>query len=231
MVFLVQQEDPLIRKWHSDGKCLIFRELPVHNIVVTVAGDLSWSIEIHIQHIRQILPPVIELLHRHHLTTEHDSAKSGRYLIPEALQHGNDAKCRYSPGQACHLSVIQKIQKLLRNTEVFLRNHFQSRSHLQTWINILHRYIKIKGSLIADHILSGKSKDPCEMLRKIDNGTVGYHHTFWHSCGTGGEDRIEWIYITGHLSTAGKCLFINGRLCQFFCQQHFTSESKGSNSL
>ena len=69
------------------------------------------------------------------------------------------------------------------------------------------------------------------MLCKINNRTVGYHHTFWHSCGTGSKDGIEWIYITGHLSATGKCLFINRSLHQLFCQKHFTGESKGSNSL
>ena len=64
-------------------------------------------------------------------------------------------------------------------------------------VDVLYRYIKVKGRLIADDIILCDMEQVRKMLDEVNDGAMAHHHTLGHAGGAGGEDSVQGVRISG----------------------------------
>ena len=156
------------------------------------------------------------MFHRHHFSAEHHLIYLLWDLIIKSFQCRDDTKCRHRPDQGGHFTFTQKIQKLHRKGKILFGYHLHRCPALQSWINILHRNIKIPGRLIPDYILRTNSKDLRKTLNKINHTPVTDHNPLRNSRRTRSKNPIQRINIKRLLPNSPKHRFLNLFLLQFF---------------
>ena len=135
------------------------------------------------------------MLVRHDFSAEQDVFYCGRRPIVQSVKHADQAQSRYCPDHCRNLVIAQPVQQLRRFGKKTLGRDDQCSSRLCGGIDILHRNIKIKGSLICKDLLLIKSEQAHKILNEVDDGTMGDDNAFRYACGAGGKVGIQWIGV------------------------------------
>ena len=197
MVVLIQKKDLLVRECASGGNDIRQRVflVSVQHIISAVAGNFGRAVEIHIDGVRKILLPLIELPDRHDFSAEHYKAHRLRRFIVQRVHDGDKTHRTDRPDQNTCLLFAEIIHQCCRRAEIFSRNNLHFRAGHQSAVNILDRYVKIKRCLIRKHVALADTEDLRQPGYKIENAPVSDRHTLGCSGRSAREVHIQRIKV------------------------------------
>ena len=211
--FIIYQKYLFVIKGRPDRYSLLICPVSVDHMVCTVAGNLRRSVQIDKHSLRQVLHPVLQLFFRHHFSAEHHLSHRVWAAIIQTVKHTDKTQCRYCPDHSGDLMFTQIIQKLCRTGKQLSWHDQQFSPCFQCRIDILYRYVEIKGCLIRNTLTAVQGKSLRKNINKIKDRAVADHHTLWYSCRTGGEVDIQRI----HIRLLSSHLF---QICRIFTALH-----------
>ena len=98
----------------------------------------------------------------------------------------------------------QEVQQLLGLGEQGTGHQNQGGPGSQGGVDVLHRYVKVKGSLVGNDVLLGDGEDGAEVVNKIQGGAVSHHYGLGYPGGAGSEVGIEGVGVHVALPDLGQ---------------------------
>ena len=206
----------------SDGQRLIIGKFSVYYIIRTVYRGFCRTVNIGKHGIWIMPPPVIELFGWHRFPYKHDFLQIRRTHFFQSVCVRDDTQSGRYPVNVIDFLFFQIRKQFHREREKHLRDDFHSCPGFQYSINIFDGRIKVKRRLITDNFFFCNGKSFCIPFCQVYNSLMADDNPFGHTCGTGGEQRIQGICVDGFPTHFRQRFLIYVSFWSFFQYQCFS---------